>query len=99
MMDDLKKFNFFFDYNLLNVDCVLNKVLLILDGEDFEDFKYLFYFKEGLLIKESVELFLGIVKDYDDFILIKICFFCYDKSDIICLEVDFYFNVVLVNLN
>lgn len=98
-MDDLKKSNFLSDYNLLNVDCALNRVLPISDGEDLEDLKYSLHFKEGSLTKESVELLLGTVKDYDDFTLTKIRSFRHDKSDIICLEVDFYSNAVLVNSN
>lgn len=43
-MDDLKKSNFLSDYNLLNVDCALNRVLPILDGEDLEDLKYSLHF-------------------------------------------------------
>lgn len=43
-MDDLKKSNFLSDYNLLNVDCALNRVLPISDGEDLEDLKYSLHF-------------------------------------------------------
>lgn len=98
-LDDLNKSNFLSDYNLLNVDCALNRVLSISDGEDLENLKYSLHFKEGSLTKESIGLLLGTVKDYDDFTLTKIRSFRHEKSDIICLEVDFYSNAVLVNSN
>ncbi|XP_062604757.1 uncharacterized protein LOC134266550 [Saccostrea cucullata] len=83
-------------YNLLNVNCRLNKVSSLVKDEAIEDQRYSLHFKNGTILKEIVTSFLGEVKDFDDFSVTKIASFKHEKGDIIALEVDNYENAILV---